>query len=158
EKREAVYDFIREEVGRGRQVYLVYPLVEESDALPLKSATEEYEVLGAEVFPDLRLGLLHGQMPGEEKDRVMQEFIAGRVDVLVSSAVIEVGIDVPNATVMVIEHAERFGLSQLHQLRGRVGRGAEQSYCVLLVTHSGAMERLQLFASTEDGFRIAMED
>src|SRR5690606_6283952 len=109
-------------------------------------------------FPGLRLGLLHGQMPGEEKDRVMREFAAGKIDVLVATSVVEVGIDVPNATVMVIEHAERFGLSQLHQLRGRVGRGGEQSYCVLLQAHPGAIERLRLFASTEDGFRIAEED
>jgi ATP-dependent DNA helicase RecG len=156
--RPKVLDFVREQVAEGRQAYLVYPLVEESQALELKSATEEYERLRAEVFPELRLGLIHGQMPGEEKDEVMRRFAAGEVDVLVSTTVIEVGIDVANATVMVIEHAERFGLSQLHQLRGRVGRGAQQSYCILLVSHPDAAERLRIFAGTEDGIRIADAD
>ena len=156
--RPKVLEFIREQVAEGRQAYLVYPLVEESEVMDLKSATEEYERLRAEVFPDLRLGLLHGQLAAEEKDRVMLAFAAGELDVLVSTTVIEVGIDVPNATVMVIEHAERFGLSQLHQLRGRVGRGAAQSYCVLLASHPQALERLRIFAGTEDGFRIAEAD
>ncbi|HET8655774.1 MAG TPA: ATP-dependent DNA helicase RecG, partial [Longimicrobiaceae bacterium] len=155
--RPKVLEFIREQVAAGRQAYLVYPLVEESQVMDLKSATEEYERLRTEVFPELRLGLLHGQMPGEEKDAVMRTFAAGEIDVLVSTTVIEVGIDVANATVMVIEHAERFGLSQLHQLRGRVGRGAERSYCVLL-TGAGAAERLRIFAGTEDGFAIAEAD
>jgi ATP-dependent DNA helicase RecG len=110
------------------------------------------------VFPDLALALIHGQMPGEEKDRVMRDFARGRVQVLVSTTVIEVGIDVPNATVMVVEHAERFGLSQLHQLRGRVGRGGEASYCILLHGGAGAAERLRIFAATEDGFAIAEAD
>lgn len=156
--RASVLEFIREKVKEGRQAYLVYPLVEESAALGLKSATEEYERLRTEVFPDLRLGLVHGQMAADEKDSVMRAFAAGTVDVLVSTTVIEVGIDVPNATVMVIEHAERFGLSQLHQLRGRVGRGSEQSYCVLLVSSPMAAERLNIFSRTNDGFRIAEED
>jgi ATP-dependent DNA helicase RecG len=156
--RPKVLDFVREQVAEGRQAYLVYPLVEESQALELRSATEEYERLRAEVFPELRLGLIHGQMPGEEKDEIMRRFAAGEVDVLVSTTVIEVGIDVANATVMVIEHAERFGLSQLHQLRGRVGRGAQQSFCILLVSHPDAAERLRIFAGTEDGFRIADAD
>ncbi|HET7321177.1 MAG TPA: helicase-related protein, partial [Longimicrobiaceae bacterium] len=155
--RPKVLDFIREQVAEGRQAYLVYPLVEESEAMELKSATEEYERLRSEVFPDLRLGLLHGQMPSEEKDRVMRSFAAGEIDVLVATTVIEVGIDVANATVVVVEHAERFGLSQLHQLRGRVGRGAERSYCILLTTAEGA-ERLHVFASTDDGFQIAEAD
>jgi len=153
-----VMQFIREQVDEGRQAYLVYPLVEESEKVDLKSAVEEYERLRAEVFPDLRLGLVHGQMPGEEKDRVMQAFAAGEVDVLVSTTVIEVGIDVPNASVMVIEHAERFGLSQLHQLRGRVGRGAAESFCILLSDAADAVERLKIFSSTEDGFAIAEAD
>lgn len=156
--RPKVLEFIREQVRAGRQAYLVYPLVEESEKVDLKSAVDEYERLRAEVFADLRLGLLHGQMPGEEKDRVMRAFAAGEIDVLVSTTVIEVGIDVANATAMVIEHAERFGLSQLHQLRGRVGRGSEASYCVLLESGGEAAERLRLFASTEDGFRIAEHD
>jgi ATP-dependent DNA helicase RecG len=155
--RPGVLDFVREQVAQGRQAYLVYPLVDESQVLELKSATEEYERLRSELFPELRLGLIHGQMRGEEKDEVMRSFAAGEIDVLVSTTVIEVGIDVANASVMVIEHAERFGLSQLHQLRGRVGRGAEQSYCVLL-SSAEATERLQIFASTEDGFRIAEAD
>ncbi|HEX2095374.1 MAG TPA: ATP-dependent DNA helicase RecG [Longimicrobiaceae bacterium] len=156
--RTRVLRFIREQVAEGRQAYLVYPLVEESEKVDLKSAVEEYERLRAEVFPDLRVGLVHGQMPGEEKDAVMRAFAAGEIDVLVATTVIEVGIDVPNATVMVIEHAERFGLSQLHQLRGRVGRGAAESYCILLSAGSEAAERLRIFASTEDGFRIAEAD
>jgi ATP-dependent DNA helicase RecG len=156
--REGVHHFVREQIRRGRQAYMVYPLVEESEKLELKAATEEYRVLSEEAFPDLRLGLIHGQMPGEEKDRVMRAFAAGELDVMVSTTVIEVGIDVANATVMVIEHAERFGLSQLHQLRGRVGRGAEESYCVLLTAVPEARQRLKIFASTDDGFQIAQED
>jgi ATP-dependent DNA helicase RecG len=152
-----VLEFVGEQVAAGRQAYLVYPLVEESEKVELKSATEEYERL-REVFPDLRVGLIHGQMPGEEKDRAMRAFSAGEVDVLVSTTVIEVGIDVPNATVMVIEHAERFGMSQLHQLRGRVGRGSEESYCILLTSGPEAAQRLRIFAGTEDGFKIAEAD
>jgi ATP-dependent DNA helicase RecG len=157
--RDRIYEFLRGEVEKGRQGFIVYPLVEESEKVELRAATAEYERLAAEVFPELRLGLIHGQMPGEEKDAVMRAFVAGDLDLLISTTVIEVGIDVPNATVMVIEHAERFGLSQLHQLRGRVGRGGEQSYCIL-VTDGGddAVERLRLFASTDDGFEIARAD
>ncbi|HEU0053584.1 MAG TPA: ATP-dependent DNA helicase RecG [Longimicrobium sp.] len=156
--RAKVFEFVREQVAEGRQAYVVYPLVEESEKVDLKSATEEFERLSAEVFSDLRVALLHGQMHGDEKDRVMRAFAAGEVDVLVSTTVIEVGIDVPNATVMVVEHAERFGLSQLHQLRGRVGRGAAESYCILIGTGGEARERLKYFASTEDGFKIAEFD
>ncbi|HSU16603.1 ATP-dependent DNA helicase RecG [Longimicrobium sp.] len=156
--RAKVLGFVREEVEKGRQAYFVYPLVEESEKVDLKSATEEYERLKSEVYPDLRVALVHGQMHGDEKDEVMRAFAAGDVDVLVSTTVIEVGIDVPNATVMVVEHADRFGLSQLHQLRGRVGRGAEDSFCILLASGAEARERLKLFASTEDGFRIAEYD
>ena len=155
--RPKVLAFVREQVERGRQAYFVYPLVEESEKLDLKSATEEFESLQT-LFPDFRLALIHGQMPGEEKDRVMRAFGAGEVDLLVSTTVIEVGIDVPNATVMVVEHAERFGLSQLHQLRGRVGRGSEESYCILLSPGGEHLERLRIFASTEDGFEIAEAD
>jgi ATP-dependent DNA helicase RecG len=157
ERRDAVYAFIRDEVAKGRQVYIVYPLVDESEKVELKAATAEYERLRSDVFPDLRLGLLHGQLGGDEKDTVMQAFAGGDIDILVATTVIEVGIDVPNATVMVIEHAERFGLSQLHQLRGRVGRGAEQSYCILIAGYEG-VERLQVMARTQDGFEIARED
>jgi ATP-dependent DNA helicase RecG len=156
--RGRVFDFIRQQVRAGRQAYIVYPLVEESEKLELKSATEEYERLRAEVFPELRLSLIHGQMPGESKEQVMRAFVSGEVDVLVATTVIEVGIDVQNASVMVIEHAERFGLSQLHQLRGRVGRGAAESYCILLAAGAEAAERLRIFTTTEDGFRIAEAD
>jgi ATP-dependent DNA helicase RecG len=157
-KRADVLDFVRSEVRQGRQAYFVYPLVEESETLDLQSATEAFEELSTEVFPDLRVGLLHGQMPGDEKDAVMRGFASGEIDALVATTVIEVGIDVPNATVMVVEHAERFGLSQLHQLRGRVGRGGERSWCVLITGAAHAVERLRVFASTEDGFRIAEAD
>jgi ATP-dependent DNA helicase RecG len=159
EARGRVWEFVREEVETGRQAYVVYPLVEESEKIDLKAATAEYETLRTEVFPDLRVGLIHGQLPGEEKDRVMAAFVAGEVDILVSTTVIEVGIDVANATVMVIEHAERFGLSQLHQLRGRIGRGAGQSWCILIAgggPESGA--RLRILADTDDGFEIARAD
>jgi ATP-dependent DNA helicase RecG len=156
DKRGAVHQFIRDEVAQGRQAYIVYPLVDESEKLELRAATAEYARLAGEVFPDLRLGLLHGQMSGDDKDAVMARFAAGEVDVLVATTVIEVGIDVPNATVMVVEHAERFGLSQLHQLRGRVGRGARQSFCIL-ITDEGA-ERLGVMARTGDGFEIARAD
>ena len=158
-KRQSVYDFIRQQVGEGRQAYIVYPLVEESDKVELRAAVAEYERLAAEVFPDLRLGLIHGQMAAEEKDCTMRAFAAGELDVLVSTTVIEVGIDVANATVMVIEHAERFGLSQLHQLRGRVGRGAAESFCILMTDGDPeASARLDVLARTEDGFEIARAD
>ena len=156
--RDKVYDFVRDQVRAGRQAYIVYPLVAESEKVELRAATAEYERLSQEVFPDLRLGLIHGQMPGEQKDATMRALLAGEIDVLVSTTVIEVGIDVANATVMVIEHAERFGLSQLHQLRGRVGRGADESYCILLTEAGEVTERLRIFAETTDGFVIANED
>jgi ATP-dependent DNA helicase RecG len=155
--RARVFGFVRQQVQAGRQAYVIYPLVEESENLEVKAATEEYRFLSEEALPDLRIGLLHGQMPGEEKDAVMRAFAAGTLQVLVATTIVEVGIDVANATVMVIEHAERFGLSQLHQLRGRVGRGSEESYCILM-TGAGGAERLGIFASTDDGFRIAQED
>ena len=156
--RPSVHQFVRDEVRAGRQTYLVYPLVEESESLQLRAAAEEFDRLGESVFPDLRLALLHGQMPAADKDEVMRAFAAGTVDVLVATTVIEVGIDVPNASVMVIEHAERFGLSQLHQLRGRVGRGGEASYCILISAMGEAVERLRIFTRTEDGFHIAEAD
>ena len=157
--RGRVYDFIRNEVKKGRQVYVVYPLVEESEKVDLKAATAEYQRLARDVFPDLRLGLLHGQLNGDEKDATMRAFAAGSIDILVATTVIEVGIDVANASVMVVEHAERFGLSQLHQLRGRVGRGAEQSFCVLIWEGGeDAHERLRIFEHSDDGFEIARAD
>jgi len=157
--RARVFDFIREQVAAGRQAYVVYPLVEESEKVDLRAATEEFDHLRTEVFPDLRVGLVHGQMPGEEKDATMRAFAAGEIDVLVATSVIEVGIDVANATVMVVEHAERFGLAQLHQLRGRIGRGAAESWCILLSdTDPRTAERLQTLARTDDGFEIARTD
>jgi ATP-dependent DNA helicase RecG len=156
--RSSLYDFVRGQVCEGRQAYFVYPLIEESEALQVGAAAERFEELRDTVFPEFRLALLHGQMPAAEKDAVMRAFAAGEVDILVATTVVEVGIDVPNATVMVIEHAERFGLSQLHQLRGRVGRGAERSYCILVSEAGEAVERLRVVSRTEDGFRIAEAD
>ncbi|MEE9155615.1 MAG: ATP-dependent DNA helicase RecG [Gemmatimonadota bacterium] len=156
--RSKVFEFVREEVAEGRQAYIVYPVIDESEALDVRSATEAYEQLSSEILPELEVALVHGRMSGDEKDAVMRRFVAGDVDVLVSTTVIEVGIDVPNATVMVIENAERFGLSQLHQLRGRVGRGAEQSYSIVLYGGRQAPDRLQIFSNTNDGFQIARED
>jgi ATP-dependent DNA helicase RecG len=160
-RRDEVYDLIRQELDRGRQAYIIYPLVEESEKVDLRSATEMADHLQAEVFPAYRVALLHGRMKQDAKDHVMQAFIAGHVHMLVSTTVVEVGVDVPNASVMVVEHAERFGLSQLHQLRGRVGRGAWDSYCVLLYQApwtDDARERLKTMASTNDGFVIAERD
>jgi ATP-dependent DNA helicase RecG len=156
--RLRVFDFVREQVKAGRQAYVVHPVIEESESLDVKSATEGYEHLSNEVLSDLRVGLIHGRLASAEKDDIMRGFVAGDVDVLVSTTVIEVGIDVANATVMVIEGAERFGLSQLHQLRGRVGRGADQSYCIVLHAGRTPPERLAIFASTNDGFQIARAD
>ena len=159
DRRDSIYDFVREQVSYGRQVYVVYPLVAESEKVDLLSATEEYERLRTEVFPDATVGLIHGKLPAAEKDAVMREFLGGNIDILVATTVIEVGIDVSNASVMLIEHAERFGLSQLHQLRGRVGRGAAESHCVM-ISEPGedALERLKVFRDTTDGFEIARAD
>lgn len=161
DKREGVYKGIEREINLGRQVYIVYPLVEESEKMDLKAATAMFEHLRDEVFPQYEIGLLHGKMKAGEKEEVMGKFVRGETQILVSTTVIEVGVDVPNASLMIIEHAERFGLSQLHQLRGRVGRGAEQSYCVLLTGDkktSIARERLGIMEETSDGFRIAEKD
>ncbi|MFP8490204.1 ATP-dependent DNA helicase RecG [Gracilimonas sp. Q87] len=159
-KREDVMNFVRQEVQDGGQVYVVYPLVEESEALDLKDATAGFERLKKR-FPEFRIGLLHGRMKTEEKDAVMKKFISNEIQILVSTTVIEVGVDVSNASVMIIEHAERFGLSQLHQLRGRIGRGDRQSYCILMpdvkVSKSGTF-RLKTMEETNDGFRIAEAD
>ncbi|MED5199369.1 MAG: ATP-dependent DNA helicase RecG [Gemmatimonadota bacterium] len=158
-KRAQVHHLVDEELEAGRQAYIVYPLVEESDKMDLQSATEEYERLSAETFQHRRVGLIHGQRSSEGKDDVMRAFLAGDIDVLVATTVIEVGIDVPNASVMVVEHAERFGLSQLHQLRGRVGRGAAKSYCILIAEPGeAAAERLKIFRDTSDGFALAHAD
>jgi len=161
EGRQEAKQLIAREVRAGRQVYVVYPLVEESEKMDLRDATKRYEYLRDQVFPKFSVGLLHGRMKPEEKEEVMRRFIAGEIQILVSTTVIEVGVDVPNASVMVVEHAERFGLSQLHQLRGRVGRGAEQSYCVLLASDKQtevARQRLGIMEETNDGFKIAEKD
>ncbi|MEO7672595.1 MAG: ATP-dependent DNA helicase RecG [Pyrinomonadaceae bacterium] len=161
DKRAGVYKGIEREIGLGRQIYVVYPLIEESEKLDLKAATIMFEELRDKVFPNRRVGLLHGKMKTADKDEIMRRFVSGELNILVSTTVIEVGVDVPNASLMVIEHAERFGLSQLHQLRGRVGRGAERSFCVLLTGDKKtavAKERLGIMEETNDGFRIAEKD
>jgi len=161
DQRQEVKQLISREVKAGRQVYVVYPLVEESEKMDLRDATRRYEYLRDTVFPKLSVGLLHGRMKSSEKEEVMKSFVAGETKILVTTTVIEVGVDVPNASVMIVEHAERFGLSQLHQLRGRVGRGAEKSYCVLLTTDKKtnvARERLGIMAKTNNGFIIAEKD
>ncbi len=159
--RPRIYDFIREQVRQGRQAYIVLPLVEESEKTDLRAAVKMHEDLSKKTFRDLRVGLVHGRLKPEERDEVMKRFAAGGLDVLVATTVIEVGIDVPNATVMVVEHAERFGLSQLHQLRGRVGRSSHVSHCVLVHGEDLSEEaraRLRVMEESADGFRIAEKD
>ncbi|MBN8723200.1 MAG: ATP-dependent DNA helicase RecG [Acidobacteria bacterium] len=159
--RDKVYQFIAEEVRQGRQCYIVYPLVEESEKMDLAAATKMAEVLQKDIFPQFSIGLLHGRMKPQEKEEVMKNFIARQSHILVSTTVIEVGVDVPNASVMMIEHAERFGFSQLHQLRGRVGRGAAKSYCILMTAGSKSKEsneRLKVLEQTTDGFKISEKD
>ena len=161
ERRADSYDFVRGQVQEGRQAFVVCPLIEESSSIEAKAATEEYERLSGEIFPDLRVGLLHGRMSSRDKDATLRRFGDGGLDVLVTTAVVEVGIDVPNATIMLIEGAERFGLAQLHQFRGRVGRGEHRSYCLLLSSDTqsvGAKERLAALERTNDGFELAEVD
>ncbi len=172
-----VYQFVKEEIQRGRQAYIVFPLIEESEKVDLKAATTEYENLQQNIFPEYQVGLLHGRMKSDAKEDIMQKFKKGEIHILVSTTVIEVGIDVPNASVMLIENAERFGLAQLHQLRGRVGRGTDQSYCILIANYSWfdihakkmdiseirdekeyARTRLETMVQTVDGFKIAEVD
>ncbi len=159
-ERERAYAFVRRQVEAGRQAFIIYPLVEESESLSAKAAVPEYEQLCAEVFPQFRLGLLHGRMKSAEKDAVMQAMQRGEVDILVATSVVEVGIDIPNATVILIEDAERFGLAQLHQFRGRVGRGEHASYCILIsdATTPNAAERLHALEQSQDGFVLAEKD
>ena len=159
DEREVVIIHVLEELHRGRQAYVIAPLVEESDRIALKSAKATYEEM-RKIFPGIAVGLVHGQMKSEEKEGVMRNFAAGAIQLLVSTSVVEVGVNVPNATMMIIEGAERFGLAQLHQLRGRVGRGEHQSYCYLFPTTDAASrsERLHVLANTNDGFKIAEED
>ncbi|MDH4137343.1 MAG: helicase-related protein, partial [Anaerolineae bacterium] len=159
-ERERAYSFVRGQIEQGHQAFVICPLVEESEKVEAKAAVEEHRRLQEKVFPDLRLGLLHGRMKGEEKEAVMAQFHRGELDILVSTSVVEVGIDVPNATVMLVEGAERFGLAQLHQFRGRVGRSEYQSYC-LLAADSPSFEgeqRLMAIESTQDGFALAEKD
>jgi ATP-dependent DNA helicase RecG len=172
-----VYEFVKEEIQRGRQAYIVFPLIEESEKVDLKAAAQEYEYLQKNIFPEYMLGLLHGRMKSDIKEEVMQKFKKGEIQILVSTTVIEVGIDIPNASIMLIENAERFGLAQLHQLRGRVGRGTDQSYCILIAdygwfdSHTKGMDvleirdekehahtRLETMVQTNDGFKIAEVD
>jgi ATP-dependent DNA helicase RecG len=160
-ERQNAFEFVREKVGRGGQAYVVYPLIEESEQLDLRPAVRMHEQFSRNVFPEFRVALLHGRLPSQEKETVMQAFKRGDVHILVATTVIEVGVDVPNATVMLIEHAERFGLAQLHQLRGRIGRGSSKSYCLLLAGEprtETADERLRALANTTDGFRLAELD
>ena len=160
EQLPGVWDFVRREVAAGRQAYIIYPVIEESKQ-ELKAATAECERLSKSVFPQLKVGLLHGRLPSEEKDGVMERFRRGELQILVATTVVEVGVDVPNATVMVIEHADRFGLAQLHQLRGRIGRGSAKSHCLLIAPKNvtgDARERLEILVSTTDGFQIAEQD
>ncbi len=159
-ERERAYSFIRRQVETGRQAFIIYPLVEESESLAAKAAVPEFEQLSREVFPQLRLGLLHGRMKSAEKDAVMQAMQRGEIDILVATSVVEVGIDIPNATVILIEDAQRFGLAQLHQFRGRVGRGEHASYCILIseATTPNAAERLHALEQSQDGFALAEKD
>jgi ATP-dependent DNA helicase RecG len=159
-QRESAYAFLRKQVAEGRQAFIICPLVEESEAIQARAAVAEYERLSSEVFPDLKLGLIHGRLSAAEKDKVMHRFRSGELQVLVSTPVVEVGIDVPNATVMLVESADRFGLSQLHQFRGRVGRGSQQSYCMLLAENPSEIgrARLDLIEKIQDGFQLAEED
>jgi ATP-dependent DNA helicase RecG len=160
EQRIRAYDFLRKEIKSGAQAFIICPLIEESENIEAKAAVVEYERLSREVFPDLKLGLLHGRLAAADKDRVMKSFVDGKLDILVSTPVVEVGIDVPNASVMLIEAADRFGLSQLHQFRGRVGRGDRQSYCLLLAEKPSpeGSERLQAIERIQDGFVLAEKD
>jgi ATP-dependent DNA helicase RecG len=157
--RDRVLAFVNKQLDAGQQAYIVYPVIEESEKTDLKAAATMFETLSAGVFAERRVALLHGRIPAEERDEVMREFRDGKIQVLIATTVIEVGIDVPNASVMMIEHPERFGLSQLHQLRGRVGRGAAESFCILLGDQSPeSRDRLELFVRTDDGFEIARAD
>lgn len=161
EKRADMYDFIRRKIASGNSVYIVYPLIEQSEKMDLQAARVGYEKLKTDLFPDLRVGLLHGQMKGDDKIEVMTAFRGRKLDILVATSIIEVGLDVPSATIIVIEHAERFGLSQLHQMRGRVGRSKVQSYCFMLTSDTvgeDSMRRIDVLTSTTDGFKIAEAD
>jgi ATP-dependent DNA helicase RecG len=161
DERQRTYRFVREQIEQGRQVYVVCPLIEESEKIDLRAAEKTFEHLSQEVFPDMQIGLLHGRLKSAEKEEVMARFTSGEMQILVSTTVIEVGVDVPNASVMIVEHAERFGLAQLHQLRGRIGRGRAQSCCLLMRGRNlteEAEQRLRCMVETTDGFKIAEKD
>lgn len=160
EDKQNIFTFVKKEIEKGRQVYVIYPLIEESEKMDLKSAEENYKILKETAFKEYKVGMIHGRVFSYEKDEVMQDFKNKKIDVLVSTTVIEVGIDIPNATIMIIEEAQRFGLSQLHQLRGRVGRGAEQSYCILIAKNLDevSQKRLNILCESTDGFLIAETD
>lgn len=152
--------FLRKQIEEGRQVYVVYPLIEESEKMDMRFLEEGYEYF-KQMFPDFKISMVHGKMKSSEKDEQMQLFVSGKTQIMVATTVIEVGVNVPNASVMVIESAERFGLSQLHQLRGRVGRGADQSYCILLTgfkLSSESRKRMEIMTRTNDGFEISEAD
>jgi ATP-dependent DNA helicase RecG len=161
ERSSEVWDFVRKQLAAGHQAYVVYPVIEEKEESELKAAMKMYKELSNRIFPDLRVAVLHGRMEPELKDQVMRLFQKGEIDLLVATTVIEVGVDVANATIMVVEHAERFGLAQLHQLRGRIGRGAAKSYCILMTGGKVSEEgerRLDAMVRTTDGFKIAELD
>jgi ATP-dependent DNA helicase RecG len=161
ESRQEVYSVLRREVRRGRQVFIVYPLVEKSEKLDIRAAAVMAEKLQKKVFPEFKVGLIHGRLKSELKEQTMRDFVSGRIQILVATTVIEVGIDVPNATVMMVENAERFGLSQLHQLRGRIGRGTYPGLCILMVQgvkSQEAYQRLDIMRKSADGFQIAEKD
>jgi ATP-dependent DNA helicase RecG len=159
-QRPQAYDLIRRELAQGRQAYIIFPLIEESEKLDVKAATKEHDRLQSTIFPEIQVGLLHGRMKGTEKEAALRQFRDNETPIIVSTTVIEVGVDVPNATVMLIENAERFGLSQLHQLRGRVGRGSHQSYCFLMSSSKNpdSRQRLNVLEQSQDGFFIAEMD
>ncbi|HEX9664196.1 MAG TPA: helicase-related protein, partial [Patescibacteria group bacterium] len=158
--RPEAYQFIRNEIKKGRQAFVICPLIDPSDNLGVKSVTEESARLKTKVFPDLKINLLHGQLKTDDKEKIMKDFLDKKFDLLVATSVIEVGIDIPNATIMVIEGAERFGLAQLHQFRGRVGRSDHQSYCLLFPTDDSlaALERLRALENCQNGFELAEKD
>jgi len=160
EKRNGAYKWIEKEIEKGRQAFIIFPLIEESEVLEVKAATKEYEFLKKEIFPNIKIGLMHGQLESEDKENAMRKFLKGETKILVSTSVVEVGVDVPNATIMMIEGAERFGLSQLHQFRGRVGRGTEQSYCFLFPSSQNPAfyRRLNALVKYSSGFKLAQMD
>src|SRR5690606_4664919 len=162
QSRLLIYEFLAKEIAKGRQVYIVYPLIHESSKLDYENLIQGYEqVLARFPYPQYKIAMVHGQQDPETKESNMRKLVSGHAHILVSTTVIEVGVNVPNASVMVIENAERFGLSQLHQLRGRVGRGAEQSYCILLTASKiseDSYKRMKIMESTQDGFKISEED